>query len=95
MSECCEKNLEAAADNLGKAMQNAPKEEKEILKAVYARVQEFAKVHAAGGGDELDVSAAFAMAIVGNTQVNDEAVIKAAAEYIDQDLEFCRSRNAK
>lgn len=83
-----EAKLSAAADKLGLAMKAAPEAEREILKSMYADYQRFVDENS----DKQDVSALFAMGIISNNDIKTEDVIKAAVEYIDTDLEYCRWR---
>ena len=83
-----EAKLSAAADKLGLAMKAAPEAEREILKGMYADYQHFVEEN----NDNQDISALFAMGIISHNDIKTEAVIEAAVEYIDTDLEYCRWR---
>lgn len=85
-----EKQLEEAADRLGQAMKNATPAEKEILKELYASCKQVAGDQ---GKDEppMDISAAFALAIIENESLATEELIEAAVNYINKDVELCRS----
>ncbi|MBQ7501909.1 hypothetical protein IJT93_04220 [bacterium] len=84
-----EARLNTAAEQLGKAMKEASKEERDALQKMYEKC----KIFAASNPDEPgDVSALFALGIIGHKGINSEAVINAAIAYIDTDLEYCRAR---
>lgn len=89
-----EQRLEQAAEALGKAMQSAPAEEKVILKAMYEKFSEMVKANPESG-DQNDVSAHFALAIISNAKISSPAVVEAAVAYINEDLSYCRSRSKK
>ena len=85
-----EVKLNAAAEELGRAMKEASKEEREILQAMY---DDFKSFIAERPDEPHDVSSLFAMGIIDRKEIKNEAVINAAITYIDTDLEYCRSRN--
>ena len=93
--EILEKNLEAASDKLGLALKNASAEEKKQLSSLYDKIKELVAKQEAEHGAAVDASALFAAGIVGSEQIKDEAIIKAAVEYIDQDLAYCKFRSAQ
>lgn len=87
MESISEKQLLEAGEKLGAAMKAVTDEEKTLLQSMYKRFQELVKHQ----GDT-DVSAFFAMAIISNDQITNAELIAAAADYIDKDLAYCRSR---
>ena len=90
-----EKKLEEASEKLGMALTNAPAEEKERLSSLYAKIKELAAQQAAENNHAVDASALFAAGIVGDENIKDESLIKAAVDYIDQDLAYCKFRSGK
>lgn len=93
--EQLERNLEDASERLGLALKNAPVEEKKSLSVLYDRIKELVNKQAAENGEALDASALFAAGIVGSENIKDENLIKAAVDYIDQDLAYCKFRSAQ
>ena len=93
--EQLERNLEAASERLGLALKSAPVEEKKSLSALYDKIKDLVNKQAAENGEAVDPSALFAAGIVGNETIKDENLIKAAIDYIDQDLAYCKFRSAQ
>jgi len=87
-----EAKLNTAAEQLGKAMKEASKEERAVLQKMYDDCKRYAAANPDNPGD---VSALFALAIIEHKGINSEAVINAAIAYIDTDLEYCRARRKK
>lgn len=85
--------LVEAGEKLGQAMQNAPDAERDILRAMYEKLNDFASSQE-GKGQSIDRSAFFAAGIIAHEKLQSEALIQAATEYIDRDYMFCRSRKA-
>lgn len=90
MANDYENALVEAGDKLGQAMRNAPEAEKEVLRAMYGKLNEWAAGQE-GKGEQVDRSAFFAAGIIAHEKLQSEALIQAATEYIDKDFMFCRS----
>ncbi|MBQ7528945.1 hypothetical protein IJT10_03465 [bacterium] len=85
-----EVKLSEAAEELGQAMKEAPENERKILKQIYDDCRKFGE-----NNPNIDVSAFFSMNVVGNLSITDDRVVKAAANYVSVDLEYCRAHRAK
>ncbi len=92
MANDLENALVEAGEKLGLAMQQAPEGEKEVLRTMKARLDEWATTQEAKGEQAIDRSAFFAAGIIAHEQLHSSALIQAATEYIDKDFMFCRSR---
>jgi len=84
-----EKQLEEAADALGKAMAEASPEVKKILRDMKEQVEKFV-VQEAKEGKRMDASALFAAGIIAHPEILDTRVIGAAKDYIDTDYLFVK-----
>ena len=74
-------------------MQNAPEEEKAVLRAMKVRLDD--RAHSQEGqGQAIDRSAFLAAGIIAHEKFQSETLIRAATEYIDRDHLFCRSHRA-
>lgn len=85
-----ESALFEAGERLGQAMKNAPDGEKEVLRAMYEKLNDWASSQE-GKGQTIDRSAFFAAGIIAHDKISSEELIQAATEYIDKDYMFCRS----
>lgn len=91
MSNPHEKELELAAEELGKAISSASEKEKAILRDMKKQVDDFTEGEAQKG-KFYDKSAIFAFGMIAHPELNDENLIKAAKNYIDMDYAFIKSR---
>ncbi len=87
MSRPSEEQLKQAAHALGEAAALSSPEEKERIRALYARVQSFAEEQK-GRGVTIDRSAFFAAGLVLHSELDNEAVTRAATQYLDLDRLF-------
>lgn len=85
-----ESALIEAGERLGNAMKNAPDAEKEVLRAMYEKLSDFATSQE-GKGQSIDKSAFFAAGIIAHDKISSAELVEAATAYIDQDFMFCRS----
>lgn len=91
MSNPHEKELEQAAEELGKAMSAVLEKEKAILRDMKKQVDDFTEEEAKKG-KFYDKSAIFAFGIIAHPELSDEDLIKAAKNYIDIDYAFIKSQ---
>lgn len=92
MANQLENALVEAGEKLGQAMQNAPEGEREILRAMYSKLNNWASEQEEKGDQSVDRSAFFAAGIIAHEKIQSGALIQAATDYIDKDHMFCRSR---
>lgn len=90
MENIYEENLIKAGERLGKAMMKCSEKEKEILRELKKKVEEYAKEQEERG-KFLDKSSLFAAAIIVTTEIENEELIEAAKEYIEMDYLFVKS----
>lgn len=85
-----EKSLQEAGERMGECMRNASDAEKEVLRTMHRRIDEFVG-DIAKQGRYLDRSAVFACAIAVDDRITDEKLIEAARQYIEQDYLFVKA----
>ena len=90
-----EAKLEKAGDSMSQALKAASEEERKELSSIYDKIKDLVAQHEAESEAHLDASALFAAAIIANEKIKNADVIKAASDYIDCDLEYCRCRSGK
>lgn len=89
-----EKQLEAAAEVMGQAIQEASAEVKSILLDMKQHIDKFVDQEASEG-KYMDRSALFSACIIGHPQILDEKLIAAAKGYIDSDYLFIKHLSKK
>jgi hypothetical protein len=85
-----EKSMEDAGERLGLLMRDVSPDEKEVLRNIKDKVEELAKDQEKNGR-YLDRSAIFAAVIAVDDRIQNEPLIEAAREYLEQDYLFVKN----
>ncbi len=88
-----EEQLTQAAHTLGEAAAQCDPSEKEIIRQLYARVQQFAEEQRTRGVS-IDRSAFFAAGLILHPDLKDQVVLEAARSYIELDRLFVITHSA-
>ncbi len=89
MTKPTEDQLTQAAVAIGQAATGCSPEEREQVRSLYEQVQRFAEAQKAKG-ITIDRSAFFAAGLIFHPQVSNDALKRAAIDYVDLDLLFVR-----
>jgi hypothetical protein len=84
-----EGKLLEVGEKLGELMSKASDSEKDILRAMKKRVDDYAE-SVVSEGKYIDRSAIFAAGIIAHPEINDEGMINAAREYVEVDYLFIK-----